>query len=81
MEDEPGKEQTINPDDIVRPTAPISSFFLYYGANAKELSATHNIALGPKLIKIASEVWNKLGEEEKKPYIDESKVSRDEYHK
>lgn len=33
------------------------------------------------MVKVASEVWNKLGEEEKKPFIEESKISRDEYHK
>lgn len=63
-----------------KPKAPVSSFFIYYRQNGKQLSEIHNLPQGPKMIKVASEIWNNMTEEEKRPYNALAQKTRKRYY-
>lgn len=40
-----------------RPKAPVSSFFLYYQEEAKNIATLHGETVGSRLARIASSIW------------------------
>lgn len=52
-----------------RPKAPVSSFFIYYQEEARNIANKYNVNVGSKLARLASNLWKGMNKEEKKKYI------------
>jgi hypothetical protein len=63
-----------------RPKAPVSSFFVFYQAEAKNIASRHKVSEGKKLSRIASDVWKGMSDAEKEPFKILSKEQQARYH-
>jgi hypothetical protein len=48
-----------------RPKAPVSSFFLYYQEEAKNIAVQYNESVGSRIARLASNIWKTMTKEEK----------------
>lgn len=63
-----------------RPKAPVSSFFIFYKEEAKNISEKYSVHEGKKLAKLASDIWKSMPEQEKRPYDAKAQEEREKYH-
>jgi hypothetical protein len=63
-----------------RPKAPVSSFFLFYQEEAKNIAIKYGETVGSKLAKLASTLWKGMNENEQEKYRQGALVERERYH-
>lgn len=57
-----------------RPKAPVSSFFIFYQDQAKNIATKFGQTVGSKIAKLASDVWKNMSKIEKEKYEDRAKL-------
>lgn len=57
-----------------RPKAPVSSFFLFYQEEAKNIANQYGQTVGSRLARLASTIWKGMSPESKEKYEKVAKV-------